>query len=186
MSTIGIFSGKTKDKEILTSLFYEGPLTALEITNLLIDANRQSLHATLNKRLRGLEKKEYVHRENKKWLLRCKGVIAVLLVEPDAKAWSPKWKENFRNALVMINESTSLRGVKQEDIGNTIHDMGLCFDDLNAWKGFAKIAKGLIDKGVIDFGDVKDSTLLSLVVMEAMSLEDVSSLFKPENSKNNT
>jgi hypothetical protein len=180
---INTFSGKqnTHYQEILTALLNKGPLTTSQITKLLTAANNQNLQSTLKNRLNALEKKTYIHQENRKWLLRGKGIIAVLLVEPEVQAWSPKWGKIFYKSLVMINESTTFLGLKQEDTEKTVHDVGLCLNELNAWKGLAKIAVGLIDRGVVDFDEILDSTLLSLLVMEALSLEDVAGLFGLEN-----
>jgi hypothetical protein len=179
MSTINTFSGKqnTHNKEILTALFNKGPLTTSQITKLLAPTNKQNLQVTLKKRLNVLKKKSYIYYENRKWLLRCKGIVAILLVEPEADAWSPKWSEIFQKSIVIINEPTTFLGIKQEDTEKTFHDVGLCLNELNAWKGFAKITMNLIDKGVVNFDEIADSTLFSLLLMEALSLEDVAGLF---------
>jgi hypothetical protein len=179
MSTINIFSGKknTHNKEILTALFSNGPLTTSQITKQLTSPNKQNHQITIKNRLNALEKKDYIYHENRKWLLRCKGIVAFLLADPDVDSWSPIWSEIFHKSIVIVNDSTTLLGIKQEDTEKTIHDVGLCLNELNTWKGFAKITTSLIEKDVVDFDEVADKTLLSLLLMEALSLEDVAGLF---------
>ena len=60
LKPLTIFSGKQSkyNNQILTMLYDNKPMTAWEITSKLTDTNKHSLHATLNKRLRVLEKKE--------------------------------------------------------------------------------------------------------------------------------
>jgi hypothetical protein len=179
MSTINIFSGKknTHNKEILTALFSKGPLTTSQINKQLTSPNKQNHQVTIKNRLNALEKKDYIYHENRKWLLRCKGIVAILLADPDADSWSPIWSEIFHKSIVIVNDSTTLLGIKQEDTEKTIHDVGLCLNELNTWKGFAKITTSLIEKSVVNFDEVADKTLLSLLLMEALSLEDVAGLF---------
>lgn len=179
MGAINTFSGRqnTHNKEILTALFENGPLTTSQINKLLIVNNKQKSKITIKKRLKTLQRKDYVYYENRKWLLRCKGIVAILLVQPDVDEWSPIWSDIFHKSIVIVNDSTTVLGIKQEDTENTIHDIGLCLNELNTWKGFAKITMSLIDKGIIVFDEIMDSTLLSLLVMEALSLEDVAGLF---------
>ena len=106
MKTIGIFRGKQKDwnVRVLTLLYDNGPLTAWELTGKIRKIGRQSLHATLNKRLRALEAKFYVRREDKKWILRLKGFIAVLLIQKEPRMWNPIWKEIFDSKAKIIEE----------------------------------------------------------------------------------
>jgi hypothetical protein len=182
LSSINTFSGKqnTHNKEILTTLLKKGPLTTSQITKLLAAKNPHNLQSTLKNRLNALERKNFIRQEKRKWLLCGKGIIAVLLVEPETDAWSPKWSDIFYKSLVLINESTTFLGLKQEDTDKTVHDVGLCLNELNAWKGLAKITLGLIDRGVVEFDEISDSTLFSLLIMETLSLEDVAGLFAPE------
>jgi hypothetical protein len=85
-------------------LYDFGPLTAWELTAKIRKVGRQSLHATLNKRLRNLEKKGYVRREERKWYLRFKGFLAVMVIQPKPKMWSPKWKEIYENKARTIGQ----------------------------------------------------------------------------------
>jgi DNA-binding HxlR family transcriptional regulator len=61
MKILGILSGKQKEYNIkvLTLLYDNGPLSAWELTSKITDTGKVSLHATLNKRLRDLEKKGF-------------------------------------------------------------------------------------------------------------------------------
>src|ERR1035437_1526682 len=97
MKTLSILSGKQRvyNVRVLTLLYDSGPLSAWEITSKITKVGKVSLHATLNKRLRILEKKGYVHRIDRKWHLGFKGIIATLLILPNPKIWNPKWKEIF-------------------------------------------------------------------------------------------
>jgi hypothetical protein len=103
MNKIGIFRGKQEkhNKQVLTLLYDNGPLTAWEITGKIQNYGKQSLHATLNKRLRDLEKKNYVQRGGKKWFLGFKGFIAVLMIQPKPKVWSTKWTQLIENTQEM-------------------------------------------------------------------------------------
>jgi hypothetical protein len=177
--SISIFSGKqnTHNKEILTALLKKGPLTTSQINKLLIVTNKQKRQSIVKNRLKTLRHKDYIYPENRRWLLRSKGIVAVLLDEPDVDAWSPIWSDIFHKSIVIINDSTTVLGIKQEDTEKTIHDIGLCLDELNTWKGFANITLRLMEKGIVVFDEISDSTLLSLLIMEALSLEDVAGLF---------
>lgn len=97
---IGIFQGKQakNNKLILKTLYSNGPLTAWGITKKIGNTEKtkpsrfkkQSLHAILTKRLRALEKKGYLLKDGKKWLLRFKGIIASLLIQENPKPWNDK------------------------------------------------------------------------------------------------
>jgi hypothetical protein len=178
MSAVGIFSGKqnTHNKELLTVLLSKGPLTTLQITK-QIALKKQNLQATTKNRLNALERKDYIYHENRKWMLRCKGIVALLLAKPDIETWSPIWSEIFHKSIVIVNDSTTYLSVKPEETEKTVHDIGLCLDELNTWKGFAKITASLSEKGVVNFDEIADKDLLSLLLMEALSLEDVAGLF---------
>lgn len=93
MKLIGILQGKQAKHniQILTILFDNGPLTAWEITGKIQKVGKQSLHATLNKRLRSLEKKKYLRKEGRKWFLQLKGFIVGLLIQKTPKPLSEKW-----------------------------------------------------------------------------------------------
>jgi len=192
MDTIGIFTGKQKEynAQALTLLYDNGPLTAWELTAKIRKIGRQSLHATLNKRLRDLEKKGYVRRDDKKWLLRFKGIIAVLLIHRKTKLWHEKWKEIFeKNAKTIEQHSEPLLkrfGIEKEGIHSALKYIGLCLDDFNTWVAFSKKVKELIEKGVINFDVIKDETLLSVIIMESMTLEELTNIWNPDPENSET
>jgi hypothetical protein len=186
MNTIGIFTGKQKEynAQVLTLLYDNEPLSAWKLTAKIRNVGRQSLHATLNKRLRILESKGYVRRKDRKWHLRFKGIIAVLLIQPKPKKWNSKWTEIFENNANAIEEySTPFLNVEKATLHNAIKSLGLCLDDFDTWVNLSKKAKTLMENGVINFDVVKEGTLLLLVFMEAMTVEQLSALFKPKEVK---
>jgi hypothetical protein len=184
MNTIGIFTGKQREYNILllTLLYDNEPLSAWELTAKVRDAQRQSLHATFNKRLRSLEKKGYVRREGQKWFLRFKGIIAVLLIQPEPKMWSPKWTALFKKSAKTVEEySMPLLGVDKTTFQNALNgikSLDLYLEDYDAWVNISKKVKTLMEKGVINFDVIKDETLLALIIMETANLEQLSVLFK--------
>jgi hypothetical protein len=190
MKTLGIFSGKQKEhnKRVLTLLYDNGPLSAWELTAKIRKVGRQSLHATLNKRLRELEKKGYVRREDKKWLLRLKGMIAVLLIQKTLKVWNLKWKENFYRKAKLIEENSAplleKYGIKKEEIHEVMMKMGLCLDDFDAWVGLSRKAKTLMENGVINLDIIKEETLLGIIIMETMTAEELSNIWTPNPQTN--
>lgn len=181
MKTIGIFTGKQKEHNIqaLTILYNNGPLTAWELTAKLVRKKyeKQSLHATLNKRLRDLEKKEYLQKYGKMWHLRFKGILAVLLIQSKPKIWNEKWKEVFETKAKFIEQYSEplLKkfGKNKEELHNALRYMGLCLDDFNSWVNFSKKVKELMAKGVINFDVIKEETLLSVIILESMTLEEL-------------
>jgi hypothetical protein len=84
---IGIFKGKQAayNVQILNLLFDNGPLTAWQMTGRMTTHGKVSLHATLNKRLRSLEKKKYLRKEGKWWFLQFKGLIVTLIIQKKPK-----------------------------------------------------------------------------------------------------
>jgi hypothetical protein len=187
MKTIGIFTGKQEayNKKLLTLLYDNGPLTAWELTGKIRKTGKQSLHATLNKRLRDLEAKEYLQRYDKKWHLRFKGILAVLLIQPKPKIWNEKWKEVFDKKAKFIEQySVPLLkkfGMEKKDLHNALRNMGLCLDDFSEWVNFSKRVKELMGKGVINFDVIKEETLLGLIIMESMTLEQLTSIWDSES-----
>lgn len=190
MKTIGIFKGKQKDynKATLTLLYDNGPLTAWELTSKMTQVGKQSLHATLNKRLRDLEKKEYLQKYGKKWHLRFKGILAVLLIQPKPKMWNEKWKEVFENKAKLIEKYSKplLKkfGMENEDFHSAIRSLGLCLDDFKEWVNFSKKVKELMEKGVINFDVIKEETLLGVIIMESMTLEELTGIWDTDPKTN--
>lgn len=184
MDSLGIFQGKQKkhNVQVLTLIYDNGPLSAWEITAKLTKIGKQSLHSTLNKRLRILEKKDYVRREGRKWVLRFKGILAALLIQSEPKMWNPIWKEIFNKKAQTIEKYSELLnkdlGLDSETIHNSLKFMGLCLDDFDTWIAFADKVKTLMENGVINFDLIKEQTLLSIILMETMESEQLSSLWK--------
>jgi hypothetical protein len=186
MKTIGIFSGKQKDynEKVLTLLYDNGPLTAWEITGKIRKTGKISLHATLNKRLRNLEEKEYLQRVDKKWHLRFKGIIAVLLIQPTPKKWNAQWEEIFaKKEKIIEQQAKPIIDRHNMDFHNALKIMGLCLDDFTESINLSKKVKQLIEKGIINFDIIKEGTLFAMIIMETIPLEE---LLKTYDSKNQT
>jgi len=62
----------------------------------------------------------------------------------------------------------------------------LCLDDFNTWVAFSKKVKELIEKGVINFDVIKDETLLSVIIMESMTLEELTNIWNPDPENTET
>ena len=185
-NTIGIFTGKQKEHniQVLTLLYDNEPLSAWELTAKITNVGKQSLHATLNKRLRILENKGYVRRKDKKWHLRFKGIIAVLLIQRKPKMWNSKWIEIFKNNAKAVEEySAPFLELENASVHNALRSLGLCLDDFNTWVSLSKKVKALMESGVINFDIIKEETLLGIIIMETNSLEQLSALFKPKEAK---
>lgn len=179
--------GKQKDYNILllTLLYDNGPLTAWELTAKVRNVGRQSLHSTFNKRLRNLEKKGYLRRKVRKWLLTFKGIIAVLLIKPEPEMWNPKWTELFKKSAKNIEDyATPILGMDKVTVQDALKSLGLYLDDFNAWVNLSKKVKKLMENGVINLDIIKEETLLGIIIMETMTLEQLSDLWN-SNSKTN-
>lgn len=176
MKLIGIFQGKQAkhNTQILSILYDNGPLTAWEITGKIQNVGKVSLHATLNKRLRSLEKKEYLDKAGKKWCLQFKGIIAAILIQKTPKPLSNKWAETLDFFSKFIKEhfsalsdvTISAGGVNYrpfEGIDKTVQTL-TTFDD---WIELSKFVKGLIKTGVINFDVISNETLFTVIMSEA-------------------
>jgi hypothetical protein len=188
---IGIFRGKQAKHniQVLSILYDSGPLTAWEITGKIQNVGKVSLHATLNKRLRSLEKKGYLGKAGKKWCLRFKGIIAAVLIQKTPKPLSDKWtelveffaqyfEEHF-NALSKVTIQANdvifhpLEAIKKT--GQTLRT----FDD---WVALSNYVKGLIQTGVINLDVISNETLFAVILSE-LSHEQVEALMKDWNIK---
>ena len=145
--TIGILRGKqTKhNTEILQTLWTDQPLTAWELTGKIRSHGKVSLHATLNKRLRNLEKKGYVLKRGKKWILNFKGMIAYLIIEQKPKPLSSKF----------VNLTTAK--------GQPISPYA---KDVQTMIRLAALANDLMEKGVINFDVIKNKALMLLLIAQ--------------------
>ena len=187
MQTLSIFSGKQKDYNIrtLTLLWDFGPQSAWELTNKMSQArgNKHSLHATLNKRLRELEKKGYVRRIDKKWYFNLKGIIAVLLILPEPRLYNSKWIESFDEKAKKIEEAAPLLaryGFEQQDTHYMISRMGFLLKNLEAWIDFSNRVKGIMERGIINLDLIREATLLNVLIWEGMTAKEIAYLTSPE------
>jgi hypothetical protein len=192
MDTLRIFKGKQKNHNVavLTLLYDNGPLTAWELTAKMTNTGRLSLHATLNKRLRALEEKYYVRREDKKWILRLKGFIAVLLIQKEPRMWNPAWGEIFDSKAQILEETPEplLKnyGITKESIRSMRKRIGSSLKNFDAWVELSKKAKALMKNGIIDFDIIKEETLFGLLIMEVMTTEQLAEMLKPDTEPNHT
>jgi hypothetical protein len=190
MNTLGIFTGKQKDynERLLTLLYDNEPLTAWELTAKIRKTGRQSLHATLNKRLRELEKKGYVQRVQRKWVLGFKGIIAVLIILKKPRPWNPKWTELFTKVVDAAEDSVlpSMKrfGLEKQDIHEGLRKLNLCLDDFDAWVALSSKVKELTEKGVINMDVIKQETLLGVIMLETMTAEQLQNIWNPDTEQN--
>lgn len=189
MKLIGIFRGKQAkyNVQILSILYDNGPLTAWEITGKIRKVGRISLHATLNKRLRSLEKKKYLRKAGKKWCLSFKGIIATVLIQKNPKPLSNKWTELVESFAkyfedhfsALSNVTIQANGVTYrplEALSKTVQELRT-FDD---WIALSNYVKGLTQTGVINFDLISNETLFTVILSE-FSHEQVEALMKDWN-----
>jgi hypothetical protein len=190
MTALGIFTGKQKDynEKLLTLLYDNEPLTAWELTSKIRKTGRQSLHATLNKRLRALEKKGYVQRVQRKWVLEFKGILAVLLIQRKPRPWNPKWTELFTKVADAAEDkvlpSMARYGLEKQDIHEGIRKLNLCLDDFDAWVALSKKVKELTENGVINLDVINQKTLFGVILLETMTTEQLQNIWKPDTQQN--
>jgi hypothetical protein len=138
---IGIFQGKQAKHniQILNILYDNGPLTAWEITGKIRSTGKISLHATLNKRLRSLEKKGYLNKARKKWCLRFKGIIAAILIQKNPRPFGTKWSDLVEYFAKEVEEHYS--GFKNM----TVQTNGITFHPFEAIKETAPTLRAFDD-----------------------------------------
>jgi len=177
---IGIFRGKQAkyNTQILTLLFENGPLTAWQITGKMTSHGKVSLHATLNKRLRNLEKKGYLQREGKWWLLEFKGIIASLIIQKDPKPWSAKWTKLLeKHSKFMKKHSDAFFGAKVQINDIAVNPVDILDKSVEAimtledWILLSNYVKTLIQTGVINLDVISNRTLLSVMLSQASNEE---------------
>ena len=188
---IGIFRGKQvkHNVQILSILYDNGPLTAWEITGKIQKVGKTSLHATLNKRLRSLEKKGYLDKAGKKWCLRFKGIIAAVLMQKTPKPLSSKWTE-LVDFFARYSEEhfSALSDVTVQANGVIFHPLeaikktGQTLRTFDDWVALSNYVKGLIQTGVINFDVISNETLFAVILSE-FSHEQVDALMKDWNFK---
>lgn len=175
-TSIGIFQGKgaTNNKLLLEILYNNEPLTAWELTHKIQIKikNRASLHAIYNKSLRNLEKKGYIKRVGTKWILQFKGIIAVLINQPEPKPWNEKWTKFFENYVKPLKKLTKKYTIRENE--KEIADLSdvakhIPISDLKkfeGWVALSKHVKNLIDKGFINLDVISDKSLFLLLLSE--------------------
>jgi len=171
-TTIGIFQGKEakNNKFILETLYENGPLTAWELTKKASDKNLYSFHAVFNKRLRDLERKGYVRKVNRKWVLQFKGILAVLISQSKPKPWSETWNQILENYFKNIKDIPKLtlseKGKEIINITEYIRNIANNLRDFESWVLLANKLKELMNKGFINFDIIKNETLFGLCIIE--------------------
>jgi hypothetical protein len=179
-NSLGIFQGKQEkyNKLILDILYSKGPLTAWEITGEIKNVGKVSLHATLNKRLRNLQKKGYLIKDGKKWIFQFKGIIASLLIQENPRPWSDKWNKLFDEQIRVIKKlSGPFHGATIQINGTVIHPHKIIdqsrksIKPLNEWIALSNNIKELLEKGIINFDVISNRTLFSLLISQASEEE---------------
>jgi hypothetical protein len=187
MNTLEVFSGKQKEynTRVLTLLYDNCPLSTWVLACKISYENRNSLNATLSKRLQSLQKKEYVRKDqNSKWNLRLKGIVANLLIQPKPKMWNPIWTEIFTRRLKSIEHiSKPILDFNNDKMQKYLKFTGLEFDDFQTWIDFTEVTKRLLNSGLLNFDIIKETTLMVLIISEAKSLEEMTNLLHPGDSK---
>jgi hypothetical protein len=67
-------------------------------------------------------------------------------------------------------------GVGKNDFLNALRSLGFCLDDFTDWVKFSEKVKELMDEGVINFDVIKEETLLGIIIMESMSLQQLTDM----------
>jgi hypothetical protein len=175
MKLIGVFQGKQAkhNTQILNVLYDNGPLTAWEITGKIRNIGKVSLHATLTKRLRSLEKKEYVAKAGKKWCFRFKGIIAAILSQKNPRPLSNKWadlidsfSQNVEEHFSELSETTVHAGGVTIRPFEAIRETGHTIRTFDEWIALSNFIKGLIEKGVVNFDVISNQTLMTVMLSE--------------------
>jgi hypothetical protein len=171
-TTIGIFQGKEakNNKFLLETLYENGPLTAWELTKKVRAKNRYSLHAIFNKRLRDLEKKGYVQKVGRKWVLQFKGILAVLMSQSKPKPWSETWNQILENYLKNVKNipkyAITENGKEIINLTEYIRNIINSLRDFESWVLLANRVKELMDRGIINFDLIDNDTLFRFSISE--------------------
>lgn len=171
-ATIGIFQGKEakNNQFILEALYKNGPLTAWELTKKARSKNLYSLHAIFNKRLRDLDKKGYIRKIEKKWILHFKGILAVIISQRKIEPWSEAYNQILENYL---NNTKDIPKYTVTENGKAIIDLTEYIRNvLNSLRNFENLSlladkvKELMDKGIINFDLIDNDTLFRFLISE--------------------
>jgi hypothetical protein len=187
---IGIFRGKQAEYNscILTILFDTGPLTAWEITGKIRNQGKVSLHATLNKRLRDLEKKDYIQKEGKLWLLQFKGMIATLIIQKQPKPWNVKWTKIVEQYSNKLKKTDAFFGAKVQIDNIQINQTKIIEQSIEAvkqldnWVLLADNVKNLMQTGVVNLDLINNRTLLTVILSQA-SKDDLEKVLEEWKNK---
>jgi hypothetical protein len=172
---IGIFQGKgaTNNKWLLETLYNNEPLTAWQLTQKIKqkNTNRISLHAIFNKSLRNLEKKGYIQRVGTKWILKFKGIIAVLIIQPEPKPWNEKWNKIFENYAKPLRKANKKYTIRENgtDIANLNSVAKRALSEtkkFESWVALSNYVKNLMEKGFINLDVINDKSLFLLIVSQ--------------------
>jgi hypothetical protein len=183
---IGIFKGKQAayNMQILNLLFDNGPMTAWQMTGRMTSQGKVSLHATLTKRLRSLEKKEYLRKEGKWWFLQFKGFIVTLIIQKKPKPWSKKWTKLLDELSEFIRKhSHAFFGSKVQIDDITINPTDIVNRSRKAvkrtkdWIFLSRYVKNLMQTGVVNIDLISNQTLLTVILSE-FSNEELEKLMK--------
>jgi len=183
---IGIFKGKQAayNKQILNLLFDNGPMTAWQMTGRMTSQGKVSLHATLTKRLRSLEKKKYLRKEGKWWFLQFKGFIVTLIIQKKPKPWSKKWTKLLDELSEFIRKhSRAFFGSKVQIDDITINPTDIVDRSRKAvkrtkdWIFLSHYVKNLMQTGVVNIDLISNQTLLAVILSE-FSNEELEKLMK--------
>jgi hypothetical protein len=183
---IGIFKGKQAayNTQIFSLLFDNGPLTAWQMTGRITTQGKVSLHATLSKRLRSLEKKEYLRKEGKWWALQFKGFIVSLIIQDKPKPWSKKWTKLLDDDIEFIKKhSKAFFGAKVQIDDITINPTAMLDRSKKAvrkskdWVSLANYVKNLMQTGVVNIDQISNQTLLAVIISQ-FSTKDLEEVMK--------
>jgi hypothetical protein len=177
---IGIFKGKEAriNEIILKTLYENGPLSAWEIVKKALpkSSNKNSDHATYNKRLRALEKKSYVIKKDKFWVLNFKGLLAYLIIQEKTEPFGAFYINRADQIQVQVDSELDAIFKSNLVTGTTKGTLKRCTEnfqegkeglkDFNEWLKIKVAAKKLLDNGVINLDQIKNSTLFVLLTTQ--------------------
>jgi hypothetical protein len=118
------------------------------------------------------EVKLYIaNKTGKNWLLHFKGIIAVLLIQPQPKMWSEKWTKIFENYVKSLRNSDKRYTIAEN--GKDIYDITDLakrtpneLREFENWKLLSNFIKKKMEEGFINFDVIKNKTLLLLILSE--------------------
>jgi len=101
-----------------------------------------------------------------------------------------KWKEIFEKKAEYIEQYSEpfLKdfGKDKEELHNAFRHLGFCLDDFKEWVNLSNKTKQLMEKGVINFDVIKEETLLGIIIMESMTIEELMNVWNPDPETDQT